>query len=77
MDAVVMNPAGFSYGGYALRDCIKAISLPVIEVHITHQVRRGIEAVTTEACAGAIWGFGMHSYMLGIDAALRLLGNRA
>ena len=73
VDAIVMNPAGFSYAGYALRDAIKGIDVPVVEVHISHQVNRGIEAVTTEAAVGAIWGFGLHSYILGIDAALELV----
>src|SRR5919197_1496047 len=35
VDGVVMNPAGFSYAGYALRDCIKAVALPYVEVHMT------------------------------------------
>lgn len=73
VDAIVMNPAGFSYAGYALRDAIKSINVPVVEVHISHMVLRGIEAVTTEAAVGVVWGFGLHSYMLGIDAALHLV----
>jgi len=76
VDAIVMNPAGFSYAGYALRDAIKSITVPVVEVHISHQVRRGIDAVTTEAAVGVVFGFGLHSYMLGIDAALHLVGGR-
>tara|TARA_A100001037_G_scaffold207820_1_gene186177 strand:+ start:485 stop:673 length:189 start_codon:yes stop_codon:yes gene_type:complete len=27
-DGIVMNPAGFSYAGYVLRDCVKAAALP-------------------------------------------------
>ena len=76
VDAIVMNPAGFSYAGYALRDAIKSITVPVVEVHISHQVRRGIDAVTTEAAVGVVFGFGLHSYILGIDAALHLVGGR-
>lgn len=77
VDAIVMNPAGFSYAGYALRDAIKSITVPVVEVHISHQVRRGIDAVTTEAAVGVVFGFGLHSYILGIDAALHLVGGRS
>ena len=73
VDAIVMNPAGFSYAGYALRDAIKSIAVPVVEVHISHMARRGIEAVTSEAAVGVVWGFGLHSYILGIDAALHLV----
>src|ERR1700694_4797377 len=30
INAVVMNPGGFSYSGYALRDCVKSIKIPVV-----------------------------------------------
>lgn len=76
VDAVVMNPAGFSYAGYALRDAIKGIAVPVVEVHISNLHRRGFESVTGEATVGTIMGFGLHRYLLGIDAALELVAAR-
>src|SRR5574341_446720 len=33
---LLMNPAGFTHAGYALRDCLRAIPLPYVEVHITN-----------------------------------------
>ena len=36
MDGLVMNPAGFLYAGYALRDCLKAVPLPCLEVHMSN-----------------------------------------
>jgi 3-dehydroquinate dehydratase-2 len=36
VDGLVMNPAGFNYAGYALRDCVKGASLPYVEVHMTN-----------------------------------------
>jgi 3-dehydroquinate dehydratase len=35
-DGVVMNPAGFSYAGYGLKDCIKGAGLPYVEIHISN-----------------------------------------
>ena len=48
VDAVVMNPGGFTYSGYALRDCIKGINVPVVEVHISNHAARGIHSVLGE-----------------------------
>ena len=72
VDGVVMNPAGFLYAGYALRDCLRAVSFPYIEVHITHIEKRGMHSVLAEASVGVIAGFGLESYILGLEAMLRL-----
>src|SRR6266702_4124895 len=41
-DGLVMNPAGFTYAGYALKDCIKDAGLPYVEVHISSIAKRNI-----------------------------------
>ena len=73
VDAVVMNPAGFSYAGYALRDCLRSLPFPYVEVHMTNIGKRGLESLPAQAAAGTISGFGVQSYILGLEAALRLL----
>lgn len=73
VDGLVMNPAAFLYAGYALRDCLRAIPIPYIEVHMTNIEKRGIHSILAEAAAGFIAGFGLQSYFLGLDAMLRLL----
>ena len=40
IDGLVMNPAGFIFAGYALRDCLRAVPFPYIEVHITNIEKR-------------------------------------
>lgn len=72
--AVVLNPAGFSYAGYALRDCIQGISVPVVEIHITNHFARDIHSVTAAAAKGVVMGFGIDGYFMALDAALRLGG---
>jgi 3-dehydroquinate dehydratase-2 len=67
---VLMNPAGFSYAGYALRDCLRALPMPCVEVHMTNIEARGMKSVTLEACVGSVLGFGVHSYRIGLDALL-------
>jgi 3-dehydroquinate dehydratase-2 len=70
---VLMNPAGFLYAGYALRDCLRALPIPCVEVHMTNIEARGMRSVTVEAAIGSVMGFGVDSYRLGLDALLRHL----
>ena len=72
-DGLVMNPAGFSYTGYALKDCLAALPFPYIEVHMTNIEKRDIRPITRGVSKGVIFGFGIQSYFLGLDAMCRLL----
>ncbi len=73
IDGLVMNPAGFLYSGYALRDCLRAVSFPYIEVHITNIEKRGMHSVLAEASVGVIAGFGLQSYFFGLDAMYKMV----
>jgi 3-dehydroquinate dehydratase-2 len=72
-DGLVMNPAGFTYAGFALKDCVKGAGLPYVEVHISNIAKRGIHCVLSEVSEGLITGFGIHSYILGLEAMLEIL----
>lgn len=72
-DGVVMNPGGFTYAGYALRDCLRALPFPYVEVHMTNLDKRGIRSVIAEVAVGVVSGFGPESYILGFDAMLHHL----
>lgn len=74
-DGIIINPAGYSHTSVAIRDAIAAVSLPVIEVHISNIARREkfrqkslISAVT----AGQIIGFGPVGYHLAMIAMLQI-----
>ena len=73
VNGLVMNPAGFLYSAYALADCVRAAKLPYIEVHMTNIERRGKSSVLAEVSEGMIFGFGVKSYILGLEAMLHLL----
>jgi 3-dehydroquinate dehydratase-2 len=70
---LVMNPAGFSYAGYALKDCIKGVALPYVEIHISNISKRGIHCVLSEISQGLITGFGLYGYKLALIAMLEIL----
>jgi 3-dehydroquinate dehydratase-2 len=77
VNAIVLNPAGFTYAGYPLRDAMLAISVPVVEVHISNLHQRGINSITASAAAGVVMGFGLDGYPVALDAALGLIARRA
>lgn len=77
-DGLVMNPAAFIFAGYALRDCLRAVPFPYVEIHITNIEKRGIHSILAETAVGLIAGFGVNSYVLGLEAMLeQLRGKRA
>jgi len=73
VDGLLFNPAGFLYSGYALRDCLKAVSFPCVEVHMTNLERRGMHFVTAEAADGMITGLGIQSYLHGLRALVKFI----
>ncbi len=70
---LLMNPAGFTYAGYALRDCIKAVALPYVEVHMTNIEKRGTRSVICPVAQGVVAGLGVHSYVVGLDGLLAVI----
>ena len=68
---VVLNAGAYTHYSYAIADAIKAIRIPVIEVHISNVFARDqfrSHSVIAPVCAGSISGFGILSYELGIRA---------
>lgn len=72
---IVLNAAAYTHTSVALHDAIKAISTPVVEVHISNVYQRESyrhTSLITGACLGVIGGFGADSYRLAIEALLAL-----
>ncbi len=72
-DGVLFNAGGYTHTSVALRDAIDAVSLPVIEIHISNVAAREEFRHTSligATCVGTIAGFGLDSYRLGIEAML-------
>ena len=73
--AVLLNAGGFSHTSVALHDAVKAVSVPVIEVHLSNpQARESFRrrSLIATAARGTIAGFGALGYELALDAAARL-----
>ena len=72
-DGVLFNAGGYTHTSVALRDAIDAVSVPVIEIHISNVSAREEFRHTSligATCIGTIAGFGLDSYRLGVEAFL-------
>ena len=68
-DGVVMNPGGYAHTSIAIADCIRAIGIPVIEVHISDISQREPyrrHSFTAEACKKCFSGYGLEGYALAV-----------
>ena len=70
-DGVILNAGGYAHTSVAIADAVKAISTPVVEVHISNTFAREPFRHTSFLAAnvkGSIIGFGMESYRLAIES---------
>lgn len=70
-DGIILNAGAFTHYGYAIRDAIAAINIPVVEVHMSNVHAREEfrhNSVLSEVCRGVILGFGENSYILAGDS---------
>jgi 3-dehydroquinate dehydratase-2 len=76
IDAVIINAGAWTFYSYAVRDALAILKVPIIDVHMSniHARRDEFEPLNLIAplAKGQICGFGVHSYLLGLRAALEL-----
>ena len=73
--AVILNAGAYTHTSIALHDAVRAIAVPVIEVHLSNpQARETFRHASFIApvARGSIAGFGATGYRLALDAALAL-----
>jgi 3-dehydroquinate dehydratase-2 len=76
---VVMNPGALARTSLALHDAVKAVSVPVIEIHISNFYTREAyrpPSFLSKAAVGVICGFGLDVYPLGLQALKGLLASK-
>ncbi len=69
-DGIILNAGAYTHYSYAIHDAIRAIKIPVVEVHISNIFAREEfrqKSVLAPACAGTITGFGLSSYELAVN----------
>jgi 3-dehydroquinate dehydratase-2 len=64
-DGIIFNAGGYTHTSVAIRDCIHAIEVPVVEVHISNISSREEfrhTSLISPVAVGCIFGFGLKSY---------------
>ena len=72
-DGIILNTGAYTHTSIAIGDCIKAITTPVIEVHISNTFSRETfrhQSYISPNAKGVIIGFGLQSYSLAIQSFL-------
>lgn len=70
-DGIILNAGGYTHTSVAIRDAIKAVPAPVVEVHISNVHAREEfrhHSMISAVCTGVIAGFGLDSYRLALEA---------
>lgn len=78
-DGVLLNPGGLTHTSVALRDAVQALAVPVVEVHLSNIYAREPfrqRSMVSGACAGVVSGFGVTSYVLGLEALIAMEGRK-
>lgn len=73
---LIINPAAYTHTSIAIRDAVLLLSMPVVEVHLSNIYKREPfrrHSYLSDVVSGQIAGFGMHGYLLALDAVLHLL----
>lgn len=75
--AVVINPAGLSFGSIPVLDALKIVEQPIIEVHITNIHQREPlyqNSIMSRAATGVVCGLGTFGYVVALQAIAQELG---
>ena len=76
VDFILINPGGLTHTSVALRDALLGTAIPFIELHLSNVHAREAfrrHSYLSDAAVGVITGFGAHSYVLALDAAIQRL----
>lgn len=77
VDGLVLNAGAYTHTSLALADCLAWIKIPCVEVHLSNVHARSSalrhQSLIARHCIGAIAGFGIMSYALGVQALWRRL----
>jgi 3-dehydroquinate dehydratase-2 len=75
-NGILINPAAYTHTSIAIRDALSAVSLPVIEIHLSNIYKREDfrhHSYVSPIAVGVINGFGNHSYELALNAIINIL----
>ena len=72
---MIINPGGLTHTSVSLRDCVSALTIPVVEVHISNIYARETfrqHSFLASVVRGQITGLGWYGYLLAMDYLIGL-----
>ncbi|MHA1599964.1 MAG: type II 3-dehydroquinate dehydratase [Alphaproteobacteria bacterium] len=76
---IILNPGAYTHTSVAILDALLAVGLPVIEVHLSNTHKREDfrrQSYVSRAADGVICGFGVHGYLMALEAMATILADR-
>lgn len=78
-DWILINPAAYTHTSVAIRDALAGVGLPFVEVHMSQVAAREPfrhHSMIADLAVGTISGFGVESYLLGLQAIVNTQANQ-
>ena len=78
VDGFLINPGGLTHTSVVLRDALVGVERPFVEVHLSNTAGRESfrrRSYLAPVAAGVVFGFGLQSYLLGLQGLVRLLSD--
>ena len=78
-DGILINAGAYSHTSIALRDAIKGVAIPTVEVHLSNPEARESfrhRSRISAVCVGKVVGFGARSYVIALDALTQFIRAR-
>ncbi|MEN6326256.1 MAG: type II 3-dehydroquinate dehydratase [Syntrophomonas sp.] len=78
-DCIIINAGAFTHYSIAIHDALRAVAVPIIEVHLSNIYTREEfrqHSLISPIAAGGIFGFGDLSYKMAFQAACEIVKNR-
>jgi 3-dehydroquinate dehydratase-2 len=72
---IILNAGAYTHTSIAILDALRALAVPVIEVHLSNVYRRESfrhVSYVSQAATGVIAGLGSHGYLLALQALARI-----
>jgi len=78
VDFILINPAAYTHTSVAIRDALASVQVPFIEIHLSNPHTREPfrkHSYFSDLAVGVIAGFGVDSYLMALDSAIKYLNN--